>query len=433
MKKEHQWSLYAFERRYDSCSRVSNAKNETYLYNYDSKNGRRLTSLQKWINMISYAYDETGLRTEKSTNTNRTYFDRDASGNLVHEFRDYSGYLGEDSHLYYYYNANGNIGSISYNGVRYAFRKNLQGDVIAILDTSGNVVARYTYDAWGKVLSVTDANGNANTSSTFIGNVNPIRYRGYYYDTETGWYYLRTRYYDPQVKRFLNSDMIAGEIGSLGYNLFSYCKNDPVNRIDSEGALSWWASEQMIHGVQRQPGGGYNPAYLGAAPADSCVETVPDKLDLFAFTGTHSSYTLETVKTTTHTVSSQEAAEIASESAGMQAINDLISTAPITATASIILGEFVVVKSIVSFVGTAVGIATTYSQAKKNNIHVDSGTYHTIVAIYIYSNDTGEKIVLNRTYSNYTDSYLNTGWGVTRYDPSKTIDDYSQIGAYYIN
>ena len=105
------------------------------------------------------------------------------------------------------------------------------------------IPAANTYDAWGKVLSVTDANGNANTSSTFIGNVNPIRYRGYYYDTETGWYYLGTRYYDPQVKRFLNSDMIAEEIGSLGYNLFSYCKNDPVNRIDSEGArssdLSW--------------------------------------------------------------------------------------------------------------------------------------------------------------------------------------------------
>ena len=117
----------------------------------------------------------------------QTWFDRDAAGNLVHETRN----NGKD-HLYYYYDANGSIGSISYNGVRYAFRKNLQGDVIAILDTSGNVVARYTYDAWGKVLSVTDANGNANTSSTFIGNVNPIRYRGYYYDTETGWYYLNS-------------------------------------------------------------------------------------------------------------------------------------------------------------------------------------------------------------------------------------------------
>ena len=74
----------------------------------------------------------------------------------------------------YHYDANGSIGSISYNGTRYAFRKNLQGDVIAILDTSGNVVARYTYDAWGRILSITDGNGNANTSSTFIGNVNPI-------------------------------------------------------------------------------------------------------------------------------------------------------------------------------------------------------------------------------------------------------------------
>ena len=82
------------------------------------------------------------MRTRKSTNTNRTYYDRDASGNLVHEFRDYSGYLGEDSHLYYYYDANGNIGSISYNGVRYAFRKNLQGDVIATLDTSGKYLRR---------------------------------------------------------------------------------------------------------------------------------------------------------------------------------------------------------------------------------------------------------------------------------------------------
>ena len=196
--------------------------------------------------MISYSYDETGLRTEKSTNTNRTYFDRDASGNLVHEFRDYSGYLGEDSHLYYYYDANGSIGSISYNGVRYAFRKNLQGDVIAILDTSGNVVARYTYDAWGKVLSVTDANGNANTSSTFIGNVNPIRYRGYYYDKETGWYYLNSRYYDPEVKRFINADSeISGANDQItGKNLFAYCFNNPVMLTDETG--SWPSLGQIF-------------------------------------------------------------------------------------------------------------------------------------------------------------------------------------------
>ena len=122
------------------------------------------------------------------------------------------------NHLYYYYDANGSISSISYNGVRYAFRKNLQGDVIAILDTSGNVVARYTYDAWGKVLSVTDANGNAITSATHVANANPIRYRGYYYDTDTGWYCLNSRYYDPEVKRFINADRIIGANGTfMGY------------------------------------------------------------------------------------------------------------------------------------------------------------------------------------------------------------------------
>ena len=79
--------------------------------------------------MIQYGYDESGLRTRKYANGIYTFFDRDASGNLVHETRKYGS-----NHLYYYYDANGSIGSISYNGVRYASRKNLQGDVIPIID-----------------------------------------------------------------------------------------------------------------------------------------------------------------------------------------------------------------------------------------------------------------------------------------------------------
>ena len=112
------------------------------------KNGCRLTSLQKRSNMISYSYDETGFRTRKGMTGTQTWFDRDAAGNLVHETRN----NGKD-HLYYYYDASGSIGSISYNGVRYAFLKNLQ----------------------------------------HVANANPIRYRGYYYDTDTGWYYRKSR------------------------------------------------------------------------------------------------------------------------------------------------------------------------------------------------------------------------------------------------
>ena len=196
-------------------------------------NGRRLVSLKNGTSVIQYGYDEPGLRTRKYANGTYTFFDRDASGNLVHETRN-----NETNHLYYYYDANGSIGSISHNGVRYAFLKNLQGDVIAILDTSGNVVARYIYDAWGRILSIIDGNGNANTSSTFIGNVNPIRYRGYYYDAETGWYYLNSRYYDPQVKRFISADGIIGANGAfIGMNLFAYCNNNPVKYADYTGAL----------------------------------------------------------------------------------------------------------------------------------------------------------------------------------------------------
>jgi len=95
---------------------------------------------------------------------------------------------------------------IQYNGSAFYFLKNQQGDVIALTDGYGNPLARYTYDAWGKLLSVTDKNGNAITSAEHIAHINPYRYRGYYYDREIGMYYLQSRYYDPEVGRFVNGD-----------------------------------------------------------------------------------------------------------------------------------------------------------------------------------------------------------------------------------
>ena len=86
--------------------------------------------------------------------------------------------------------------SFIYNGAQYYYVKNLQGDVVKIVNTSGNVVASYSYDAWGKVTN----------SGNVVGQYNPIRYRGYYYDTDTGFYYLQSRYYDPVVKRFISAD-----------------------------------------------------------------------------------------------------------------------------------------------------------------------------------------------------------------------------------
>ena len=121
--------------------------------------------------------------------------------------------------LYYYYDESG-ISGVSYNGTRYSYIRNLQGDVIGIINSNGVTVVEYKYDAWGNILSVTGS-----LAST-LGAVNPFRYRGYYYDTETGFYYLNSRYYDPQVGRFINADGIIGANGGImGYNMFAY-KND---------------------------------------------------------------------------------------------------------------------------------------------------------------------------------------------------------------
>ncbi len=138
--------------------------------------------------------------------------------------------------LVYLLDENGDKYGVIYNGTYYYYFFNLQGDVIGIYNSSGTIVARYVYDAWGKTIAVTDTNGNTITDPSHIANQNPIRYRGYYYDNETGFYYLQSRYYDPTVGRFINADSLFDEgAGLLGYNLFAYCANNPVNTIDPTG------------------------------------------------------------------------------------------------------------------------------------------------------------------------------------------------------
>jgi len=115
----------------------------------------------------------------------------------------------------------------------------VQGDIIALLDNTGTVVVQYVYNAWGEGL-VLDANGNEITSPTHIGQINPFRYRGYFYDVETGWYYLKSRYYDPTTGRFINMDSITYADSSAinGLNLYVYCENNPVMDIDPDGNWS---------------------------------------------------------------------------------------------------------------------------------------------------------------------------------------------------
>ena len=144
--------------------------------------------------------------------------------------------------LTYLYDENGSAYGIICNNTYYYYIFNAQGDVVGIIDANGAYVANYDYDAWGNILSITDSTGTDISQNTaHIANINPIRYRGYYYDSETGLYYVSSRYYDPEIGRFINADDIAylGMGGLTSYNLFAYCGNNPVMGYDPYGTFDW--------------------------------------------------------------------------------------------------------------------------------------------------------------------------------------------------
>ena len=123
----------------------------------------------------------------------------------------------------------------------YYYVLNLQGDVVKLIHYIPGFeyesVATYEYDAWGNIVS----------SSGRLAEINPLRYRGYYYDSETGFYYLQSRYYDPVNRRFISADrhLSTGQ-GFVGTNMFAYCNNSPVFLADYDGdeaeTVEWWAA-----------------------------------------------------------------------------------------------------------------------------------------------------------------------------------------------
>ena len=136
------------------------------------------------------------------------------------------------SKLRFSYDANGKVVAVNYNGNYYYYLRNAQSDIVKLIDKTGATVVEYRYDSWGKLLST-----SGSLAST-LGKNNPFRYRGYVYDEETGFYYLQSRYYNPEVGRFISSDVLlsTGQ-GVLGHNAYAYCGNNPASRIDTEGDL----------------------------------------------------------------------------------------------------------------------------------------------------------------------------------------------------
>ncbi len=141
----------------------------------------------------------------------------------------------------------------------YYYITNLQGDALYLIDASKNVVVSYDYDPYGKIISVVDSTANASSlageggaddvqpyaqrptepedTTKTLAELNPLRYRGYYYDTDDlGFYYLQSRYYDADTCRFISADSYASTgQGFVGFNMFAYCNNEPINLRDSSG------------------------------------------------------------------------------------------------------------------------------------------------------------------------------------------------------
>ena len=207
-----------------------------YLGNtFTWKDGRKLESITKADgSAITYTYDSEGNRIGKQIRKpdgieEKTTYYWDG-GKLL---REVSG----DETLYYSYDSNGKLWSMDWEKgdtkKGYFVIRNAQGDITGLYHREDSSLAgSYTYDAWGQLLSVNPAN----ESDEEILRKNPFRYRGYYYDEESGYYFLQSRYYNPEVRRFLNADTLVAETGNgVGYNLFAYSSNQPVNYKDESG------------------------------------------------------------------------------------------------------------------------------------------------------------------------------------------------------
>ena len=194
------------------------------VWTYTWENGRQLRRMACDATIAEFVYNADGLRVQKTVNgvaTNYTLHGK----NIVHLTKG-------NAELHFWYDAQNRPAIVEFNGTKYGYLYNLQGDVIGLIDSANTEVVKYTYDAWGKPLSVTGSLANT------IGYYNPFRYRGYVYDVETGLYYLRSRYYNPSWGRFVNADEITSEFITCRVdNCFAYCNDCPTMYVDKDGNL----------------------------------------------------------------------------------------------------------------------------------------------------------------------------------------------------
>lgn len=189
---------------------------------------------------IDFIYDHNGMRTGKivSENGKVEITEYTLHGKLITHLTKRVVDMGDVEtveELHFFYDAQSRPAIVEYNGEMYSYRHNLQGDIIGIVDTEENLVIEYKYDVWGKPIY------EAGNLLSTLGNLNPFRYRGYAWDVETELYYLRSRYYSPEICRFLNCDIALGVNDDMATNnLFVYCGNNSIVFSDHTGRKSEW-------------------------------------------------------------------------------------------------------------------------------------------------------------------------------------------------
>ncbi|MBE6796952.1 MAG: DUF4329 domain-containing protein [Ruminococcaceae bacterium] len=202
----------------------------SYLGNTLAWDGRQLTN----YNDIIYSYDADGIRASKTADNIKTEYYY--VGDVIHYQVSTDITTGEKvNELYFLYDSYGHLTAIKLitgesNDIYYV-TTNMQGDVLGIYTAGGDLITAYDYDAWGNCTAT-----NYIAEHSLIGEINPIRYRGYYYDVDTGLYYCNSRYYDANTGRFINGDsQLNTSLGVLGCNMYAYCLNNPVRKADYDG------------------------------------------------------------------------------------------------------------------------------------------------------------------------------------------------------
>ena len=213
-------------------SNPSIPSSKTYSFVYNAFGQRTGVEYSYFISPSSLSPVDDSTTTQQSK---KFYYD--SAGRLVIETCTRTLYDGGSEHysIAYLYDGNTMIGmQYTANGTDslYYFHRNLQGDVVALYDTNGVLKVKYNYDAWGNCTI-----DNTQTTDIALAKANPIRYRGYYFDVDTGLYYLNARYYSPELRRFISLDDTAYLDPETvdGLNLYAYCCNDPVNYADPSG------------------------------------------------------------------------------------------------------------------------------------------------------------------------------------------------------